>query len=148
MSAKFVYSRGGFRRLADLAAGDLANVYHTEIDQAEIESNIGEQAEAAANALKKFQREAMALRTIPVPEVSALFHSLDADQIRALLIQQFHDFRARARSVQVPLDPANTSEIFQRYFTRKAPFEARRKPSSRTRSPSRLSPDGAGRTRN
>jgi hypothetical protein len=127
VTAKFVYASGNFRRLADLAAGDLVTLYDTEVDRGEIRSNIREAAEEAANGLRRFQREAVGLQAVPAGEVAALFHPLTANRIETLLMQEYTGYRLRARVRDVPLSEVDSSEVFKRYFDRQPPFEEKKR---------------------
>jgi hypothetical protein len=129
VAAKFTYGSGRFARLTQLATDDLANVVDTMIDVGEIRSNIEEQAELAADALRKFQREAQVLSTATDSSITALLRPTDKATIAAQFTAAYTDYRNKTRVRSTPLNGLDIESVFADYFARRSPFGAEKKRS-------------------
>lgn len=114
-------------RLSLLASAGYIQLLMSPIVDFEIREHISSGAANAFSKIKDFKKEAMVLRNLTELPVSGVFERVSGPEISTALNKNYDIFLDLAKPQIVPLEGVDVSRVFERYFTRRAPFSQRKK---------------------
>jgi uncharacterized protein YunC (DUF1805 family) len=114
-------------RLSLLASSGEIVLLMSPIIDFEIRDHIKAGAVNAAKSIKDFTKEAMVLRNATGLPVSGAFKRTSSTEIATALLENYGRFIELARPETVPFDDVNPVDVFERYFSKCAPFSEGKK---------------------
>ena len=123
IEANYQFKAGSLKRLADLAKKGSIHLVLTTVTVQEVISNLNAQISESKRAMSQFRKDGRVLWNCTSPCFSVLFKKTDWEQIRANLTSQFEGFLADTKATILPINDSVATEVFERYFSSKAPFE-------------------------
>lgn len=122
-SNKFDFSRKRFAKLIELSkAGELSFVTNSIVER-EVHRRIAEEVHKAKSAAKAFRKEAHVLAEQRFDDLEGVFKRFDQDRYVKEMIERYAAFMSSVAAVEVPLDGASVSAVFDAYFRVSPPFE-------------------------
>ena len=114
-------------RLSLLASSGEIKLLMSPIIDFEIKDHIKLGAIKAAKSIKDFTKEAMVLRNATGLPVSGVFERVSALDISTALLENYRHFIELAKPEIVSYENVNPVQVFERYFSERAPFSTGKK---------------------
>lgn len=125
----FDFSSPSLKRLEELAAVGEARLLTTAIVIREVESNMLKRLKEAATSLSRIQANHSILKNLTSDLAQTLFDSFDVARAHQELVAQFTQYRERTGMTTLSLDTASADDVFDSYFSARAPFDDLKKKS-------------------
>jgi hypothetical protein len=123
------FSSPSLARLTGLALAREVSVFTTSIVIAEVEAKLRERIREAQQEFVKLTAKHPVLKIVPDELIQALLTPIDSEKAEREFVDRYRRFRNDTGTTVIPLELASTSDVFDSYFSKKAPFGIGKKKS-------------------
>lgn len=119
----YQFGQFALKRLKEFVESGHLYLLITDITISEIKAHLQKKATDAASKIKKIQKDAMILRNTPELSCHGIFQKVTGEEILKIINSKFEIFLTGENIEVVGVDTISPSSVFEKYFTKKAPFD-------------------------